>query len=135
LESDTLYLGYRLANIDAKDGQVTTATLRLPDLSCNWGRFSLPEDVKVRERGLPTDGCMSISVEDVRYQDYATTVHDPICGSPIENYSHCELRTVQEGSDTSVEPPQNGSKRAKKDRLAWRRHVRNRLKIEIEAVA
>lgn len=133
-ETDLLFLGYRKANIDSSNGQVTTATLRLPDLSCNWERFSQPQDVRFRENGLQSDGCLSITVQDVRYEEYATAVHDPICGEPVENYSHCEVRTVQDGSDVLTEPPKKGAKRGKQMRLAWRRHVRNKLQIVIEAV-
>lgn len=128
-------MGYRLANIDATDGRLKTDSIRLPDWSCNWDRFSDPKDVRVRERGLATDGCLSISVGDVRYRGYATAVHDPLCDREIENYSHCEVRTVQEGDDVHTEPPENGKKRGKEIRLAWRRHVRNKLQIVIEAVA
>ena len=132
-ESDLLYVGYRLANVDPKDGRLSTDSIRLPDWSCNWDRFSRPEDVRARERGLVTDGCLSISICDIRYREYATAVHDPICNQPLENYSHCEVRTVQQGVNVHTEPPRNGSKRGKQDRLAWRRHVRNKLQIVIEA--
>jgi hypothetical protein len=134
-ETDLLFIGYRLANIDSNDGQLITASIRLPDWSCNWSRYSHPEDVRFRENGLATDGCLSIDIKDVRYQSYATAVHDPICDSLLENYSHCEVRTVQEGGSVESEPPRNGSKRGKQARLAWRRHIRNRLKIEILATA
>ena len=117
------------------DGKLKTDSIRLPDWSCNWDRFSAPEDVRLRERGLATDGCLSISVEDIRYREYATAVHDPLCDREVENYSHCEVRTVQEGSDIHLEPPQNGKKRGKEVRLAWRRHIRNQLQVVIEAVA
>lgn len=135
LESHYLYIGYRRANIDPLDGQVTTATIRLPDWSCNWDRFSKPEDVRMRDGGQATDGCLSITVEDVRFNNYATAVHDPICNEPIENYSHCEVRTVQQGGSVNAEPPRDGSKRGKQERLAWRRHVRNKLQVVIEAEA
>lgn len=130
-----LYVGYRLANLDPGDGKLKTDSIRLPDWSCNWDRFSAPQDVRVRERGLDTDGCLAISIENIRFRGYATAVHDPQCDREIENYSHCEVRTVQEGDDVHSEPPKNGRKRGKEDRLAWRRHVRNKLQVLIKAIA
>ena len=136
--NDILFLGYRLANLDS-ESKLKTETIRLPDWSCNWGKYSRPEDVRVREKGQPTDGCLSITVEDIRYNDFATVVHDPICGVETENYSHCEVRAVQPGFTVNDEPPKNASKRdnrsAKDLRHAWRRHVRNRLQFIIPASA
>lgn len=136
--SDSLFVGYRLGSVD-EDGKLKTEMIRLPDWSCNWDKHSTPVDVKFRTNGRITDGCLSITVEDVRYENFATVVHDPLCGSPIENFSHCEVRVVLPGSTVLDEPPPNAKKKdsaASKDaRHRWRRHIRNRLKVVIIAQA
>ena len=82
-----------MANLD-DERKLKTEAIRLPDWSCNWSKYSKPEDVRVRENGQPTDGCLSITVEDVRYNDFATVVHDPLCKVKRENYSHFPLEQV-----------------------------------------
>jgi hypothetical protein len=41
--SDELYRGFTADDLD-EEGRLDAESLRLPDLSCNWSRFSIPED-------------------------------------------------------------------------------------------
>ena len=84
-----LYRRFAREEIDV-EGKLDTDSIRLPDLSCNWAKFSEPDDVK----SLPTDGCYRITVADARYDGFATVVHDPLCDMQPENYSHCEIRQL-----------------------------------------
>ncbi len=126
-----LYFAFDRTFVD-DEGRIKTEALRLPDFSCNWERFSIPEDVRYRKNGRLSDGCAAIRVDEVWYQDFATAVHDPICDEDPENYSHVEVRVVPPGSQISDEPPRNSRyKGSKSRRTEWRRHIRNRLTIEL----
>jgi hypothetical protein len=127
---DLLYRGFRIDELD-DEGRIDVNTLRMPDLSCNWDRFSIPEDVKRRQPGCERDGCYAVKVIDVRYKDFATPVHDPICGVAVENYAHAEIRELIEGESVSTTPPKNRKptgKARKVLRLEWRTHIVNRLR-------
>lgn len=94
--SDLLYRGFRADELD-DEGAIDVDTLRFPDLSCNWNRFSIPQDVRVRMPSCEDDGCYSITVEVARYESFATPVHDPICEGESQNYSHVEIRELAGG--------------------------------------
>ncbi|MEX0792448.1 MAG: hypothetical protein WD045_04895 [Pirellulaceae bacterium] len=131
---DRLYFSFDQSLVD-DEATVKTEALRLPDFSCNWSRFSLPEDVRFRRGGRITDGCAAIQVEDVRYEGFANAVHDPICDEEPQNYSHVEVRQVPPGGDLQSEPPRRFKKGSKAKRNAWRRHIRNRLTILLHPTA
>lgn len=130
---ERLYRGFKIDELD-EAGVVDANTLRLPDLSCNWSRFSEPEDIRHRMAGCEKDGCYSLSVENARYDEFATACHSPICGEMIENYSHVELREIYDDETIHTEPPQGREKRknrtAKAMRLAWRTHIVNNITVE-----
>lgn len=131
--SDKLYRGFKADELD-DSGTLDANTLRLPDLSCNWSRISLPNDIRFRMPGCENDGCYSFTVEAARFDQFATICHAPICDEEIENYSHSEIRELFEGESVLSEPPQNrGKKKSRKaKRFAWRTHLINNLVIEFE---
>lgn len=132
---DRLYRGYSIDDLDDLD-QINANSLRLPDLSCNWDRYSEPEDVRLRRFGQPTDGCYAFSVETARFDRIATPVHDPLNDAPYENYAHTEIRELLPGEPLDTEPPkQRKMKKWKARRAKWRRHVVQNLMMEIEAKA
>jgi hypothetical protein len=136
LHRDRLYRAYHLEELD-ESGLIDINTLGFPDLSCNWDRFSRPEDVRFRENGRETDGCYSFSVETARYKNIATSVHDPIELGPFENYAHVEVRELLEGEDPLCEPPKGRKprgKRYKTTRYEYRRHLIQKLRIEMQAL-
>lgn len=128
-ESELLFRGFRFDELDV-DGRIDIETLRMPDLSCNWSRFSAPDDVRRRMAGCENDGCYAIKVSDVRYEKFATPVHDPLCQSQPENYSHAEIRELLDGEAANSIPPKNrkpAGKRRKMLRLNWRTYLVNQL--------
>lgn len=132
--TDKLYRGFAADELD-DDGCIDTNTLRLPDLSCNWGRFSLPGDVRHRMLACERDGCYSISVGVARHASFATPCHDPICGEEIENYSHVEVRELLESESVLDEPPKGRKKRRKVLRAEWKTNIINQLQREFEPEA
>ena len=135
MEDDKLYHGY--SNSDCDDNEeIKLETIRFPDFSCNWGRFSKPEHTKFRENGKYTDGCYSFVVKVARYKNIATPVHDPIFDKKKPNYSHVEVRELFHGEDIFFEPPKNRkkeSKSSKSRRLEYRQNILANLLIEIRS--
>lgn len=129
------YRGFSKNDLD-EDGEIKTETLQAPDLSCNWERFSEPEDVRYRENGSLEDGCFQFGIAEVRFQNMANPVHDPLCSGEVENYSHCELRSLKNGEGFSFEPPKkrnrSSGKIAKKRRFEWRSNLRIKLTIVLQ---
>jgi hypothetical protein len=112
-------------------------SLRMPDLSCNWSRFSIPHDVRHRLPGCENDGCYPFTVEVARYKSFATPVHEPLCNVPTENYSHAEVRELYEGESVMSVPPRQRKSRSKQRkvlRLEWRINIVTRLQRLIEPV-
>lgn len=131
---DLLYRGFRKDDLD-DEGKIDVNTLRMPDLSCNWSRFSIAEDARKRMPGCEHDGCYAIAVSDVRYKEFATPAHDPLCGTEPENYSHVEIREVLEGESLLSSPPKGrkpSGKQRKVLRLEWRTHLVNQLQWQFE---
>jgi len=104
-EFEKLYRGFEPNDLDSDNGQIKTENLRFPDLSCNWEKFSAPEDVKYRAEGCEGDGCYSVTVAVVRFDDIATPAHDPSNVSPWFNYAHTEVRCLRQGENVSTIPP------------------------------
>jgi hypothetical protein len=132
--SDKLYRGYQADELD-EDGRIDVNTIRFPDLSSNWDRFSIPHDVRHRLPDCDKDGCYSFTVESARFESFATPCHHPIRRNPIDNYSHTEVRELAEGESLLSVPPRERkgrSKRAKELRSRWRTNLVNTLQIEFE---
>jgi len=110
-------------------------TIRFHDFSCNWDRFSNPEDIRFRQNGNKTDGCYSFTVLTSRYKSITTPVHDPIQNIEFPNYSHVEVRELFEGESILFEPPKNRKKKKsrKSKRLKYRQNILNNLIIELES--
>jgi hypothetical protein len=113
---DKLYRGFRSEELD-DEGKLDADTLRLPDLSCNWNRFSIPHDIRYRMPGCEQDGCYAITVETARYKSFATPCHDPMCGAELAfqlrqslNQSGEEIASSEFGSElrTRVESDRRG---------------------------
>jgi hypothetical protein len=134
---ERLYRGYRLSDLDERTGGIAVSAIRFPDFSCNWSRFSRPEEVRNRQNGQPTDGCFSFSTEHARYNEMATTCHDPMEG----NYARTEIRQLRREEDAFTEPPKRRKLEKAKDgwsrsqRLEYRQHLVFSLSIELEARA
>jgi hypothetical protein len=135
LLDDKLYVAFDTDDTDPVNGDLIIERIRFPDFSCNWSRFSIPSDVRVRPYGQPDDGCYSFTVEVARYKELATTVHDPVCEPTYENYAHVEIREVLPDESVYSEPPRDrklSSKGRKKLRLEYRLNILNRRTIELQ---
>ncbi|HEB30157.1 MAG TPA: hypothetical protein ENI15_04695 [Spirochaetes bacterium] len=133
--TDKLYHAYNNEDLDEND-DIKLETVRFPDFSCNWNRFSEPIHVRYRKNGLKTDGCYSFTVEIARYKSIATPVHDP---DPDEdnsypNYSHVEIRQLLVGETVHFEPPKkrySRSKKQKSTRLEYRQNLLSKINYEL----
>lgn len=134
--TDKLYRSYKKTDLD-ETKHLKLETIKFPDISCNWDKFSEPEDVWFRSKGTAKDGCYSITVEDARFNKIANTVHDPIPADDeqyMENYSHVEVRLLPEGKDFTFEPPKGKSLNSKMKKREYRHHIQENYKIEIKAL-
>ncbi len=133
---EKLYHGYVIADYDSDQQKLRTETIRFPDFSCNWAKFSTPEDVRHRRNGQVTDGCYSFSVEVARFNGMATPVHDPLDDEEYPNYSHVEVRALRqcEGPLTHIPPRDRKLGGSKGKKLEYRQNIVNNLFIEIEAI-
>lgn len=132
-DEEKLFHGFNKNDLD-DNNDISVETIRFPDFSCNWSRFSEPKDVKYRENGSKKDGCYSILVRISRYKSYATPVHDPLT-QPLENYSHIEVRELYDGESVYFEPTKNRKKKksGKDRRLEYRQNILNNLNIVLKA--
>jgi hypothetical protein len=132
-ENDKLYHAFSREDL-SEDGVIEGNSIRFPDFSCNWGRFSEPVYIRFRKNGNMTDGCYSFTVQTSRYKRIATPVHDAIDDEFFPNYSHVEVRELYEGEDILFEPPKNRKKKksSKGRRLEYRKNLLNNVEIEIE---
>src|SRR6266576_1738644 len=89
--TDKLYRSFDQDGYDFEEERIIPESIRFPDLSCNWSRFSLPSDVRLRPSGDITDGCYSFTVEIARFNNFANPVHAPEKTGLYENYSHVEV--------------------------------------------
>ncbi len=133
--NDRLYRSYRLSDLNEGIEKLELNTIRFPDFSCNWSRFSEPADIRQRKYGLPTDGCFSFSVDKAQYKEMATPCHDPL----LENYSHTEVRQLTSEEPLTFEPPKrrklSSHNWSKTKRLEYRQNIVNNMTIELEATA
>jgi len=132
--TERLYRGFRSADTDRESGEIRVNSIRFPDFSCNWDRFSRPQDIRQRKGGLKTDGCYAFSVEASRFRDMATPCHDPLRG----NYSHVEVRQLLPAEDVNYVPPK-GRKLSRQEqgwsnsrKLEYRQNIVNHLERLIE---
>jgi len=132
-EDDHLYRGYTFEEYDFLEDLIKTETVKFPDFSCNWNRYSEPVDVRYRLNGRKTDGCYSFNVTTARYKKIATPVHDPIDHPEYPNYSHTEIRVCRETDPPNFVPPKNRKLKSKSKKLAYRENMVNNLSIEIKA--
>jgi hypothetical protein len=133
LAEEKLYRGFKRNELN-EQSILMADVIHFPDFSCNWSRYSTPDDIRKREGGRPTDGCFSFTVETARYQKIATTCHDPL----DNNYSHTEVRQLLPDEDVSIEPPKARKLKqgwAKRKRLEFRQNLANNLTIELDALA
>ena len=129
---DKLFRAFDKDDLD-EDEEVKVERIKFPDVSCNWSRFSIAEDIKHREKGRKTNGCYSFSVIVSRYKKMATPVHDPISDADYPNYAHIEVRVLYDGEDVLFEPPRGRKLKPKSKKLEYRQNIKNFLQIEFRA--
>lgn len=133
---DKLYRGFKKSDLDQISGNLEANSIRFPDFSCNWDKFSKPEDIKLRNNGAPSDGCYSFTVEQSRFKEMATPCHDPL--KKEKNYSHTEVRQLKNEEPINFEPPKNRKLEkqihgwSKSQRLTYRQNLVFHLVREIE---
>jgi hypothetical protein len=98
--NERLYRGITKTDLEP-DGRIRRKSIRFPDFSCNWSRFSRPIDVRKRKNSSPNEGCYSFTVETARYKKMAAPCHDP----EPSMYCHTEVRQLTEKEDIHTEPP------------------------------
>lgn len=125
---DRLYRSFNIGDLD-ENGKIELTTIKFPDLSCNWSKFSCPSDIWYRDNGSLNDGCYSFSVKESRHNNIATPVHDP----QENNFSHTEVRVIrQDTSDEEKSNPKKGKKiNSDTKKLAYRTYIRGHLKIHL----
>jgi hypothetical protein len=128
--SEHLFRGFRKDDLD-EFGKIHVNSIRFPDFSCNWERFSAAKDVRRRNNGLETDGCYAFTVEVSRYKDMATPCHDPNPPNDPNNYAHVEVRQLDEGESVLEAPPKGRTKKiwSKSMRMDYRKHIVDHLEI------
>lgn len=126
-----MFRGYQRSHIDPETGRIAADSIKFPDFSCNWERFSKPEDVRRRTGGLDTDGCYAFTVGTARFKGMATACHDPISG----NYAHVEVRVLRSGQSVYDEPPKGQRINSKAKKLEYRKNIVDNLELLIEPTA
>lgn len=128
--NDKLYRDFDKDDLD-NNYELQPNSVSFPDISCNWGRFSYPEDVKFRKNGSHTNGCYSITVENARYENIATPVHAPLDEDDYENYSHTEIRELYGNETIDFQPPPIRKKKTgKRRRSEYRQYFIDHIDIE-----
>ena len=132
-DDELLFRGFEVDDLD-EHGRIDVEAFESSDISVNWSRFSIAEDVKYRDGAKDTDGCFAFSVHTCRLGEIASPCHDPL-SERRENYSHTEVRWLRAGE--TKEPakgrPNAKSKAEKARRLAWKTRVVENAAIEIRA--
>ncbi len=134
-DQEKLYRAYDKDDIDEKE-EIGLETIRFPDFSCNWSKFSKPQDILFIKNAKKNDGCYSFTVLTSRYNSMATPVHEPIDDYKYPNYSHVEVRELKPGENIHFDPPKgrkSKSKIAKDRRMVYRHNLLRNLLIEFEA--
>lgn len=131
--TDKLYRGFCLDDYDDALDTIKTESIKFPDLSCNWDRYSTASDIQYRENGSPNNGCYSLTVELSKYKNIATPVHDPIKHEEYPNYSHTEIRVCRADGTKEEIPPRCRKIGSKKKKIEYRENLSNNLSIEFMA--
>ncbi|MCP4041467.1 MAG: hypothetical protein GY731_05840 [Gammaproteobacteria bacterium] len=126
---DRLFRGFTREEYNDLEVTVHLSAIRFPDFSCNWDRYSLPEDIKYRRNGRDSDGCYSFTVEVTKYKEAATPVHDPIDDREFPNYAHVEVRALRETDPAGQAPPRK-RKLSRGKKLEYRQNLANRAHVE-----
>jgi len=116
------------------DGKILTENIKFPDFSCNWSKYSVPEDIRFRIAGCENDGCYSVTTKVARFDSRATPVHDPIDKKPWYNYSHVEVRALRAGEDAEETIPPKKRKLTNSIKLKYREHFSNHSIIELDPI-
>ena len=128
---ELLYRWFSEEDLDDISGSIKPEHLRSPDYSCNWSKFSFPNDVKHKKDHYSNDGCYSIKIEDAKYKKFATPVHDPIEEEDYENFSHVDVRRLKPSEpENFIPPPDRKLSKSRASKLEYRQHVINNLNIE-----
>ena len=114
---ESIFHGFRLSDLEQQSEEIMANSIRFPDFSCNWERFSKPQNVKKRTGGRKTDGCYAFTIETARYKNMETTCHDPYPESDPRNYSHIEVRQLLPTESIYEEPPKG--RKLKKQIEGW----------------
>lgn len=134
LETEKLYHSYDLSDYDFIEDSIKLETIRFPDFSCNWGKYSEPADVRHRENGNKSDGCYSFTVKTSKYKSYAAPAHDPLDDLEYPNYSHTEIRLVKESHRNNfVSIPPKKSDVGKIQKAEYRQYLANSIHFDIRA--
>ncbi|HTN43852.1 MAG TPA: hypothetical protein VMN77_08665 [Nitrospiria bacterium] len=131
-DDDKLFRAFQKDDLDENEN-IRLETIKFPDISSNWSRFSVAKDVKFRKNGLKTDGCYSITVLVSRFKKIATPVHHPISDCVYPNYAHVEIRVLYEGEDVLFEPPRGRKIKPKSKKLEYRQNLKDSLQIELRS--
>lgn len=145
LPHQKLYRGFKKADLPDDTGILAGNHFTFPKrggISCDWGRFAEPEDVRKRREDSKLDGCYSFTVEHARYNGKASTCHDPCPAQNPKNYAHMEIRQLRPNDDPFHEPPKDckrlekaADEWSKSYRLAYREYISRQLTVEIEPSA
>lgn len=135
---EKLYRGFSEDDLTPNTNNLNVNSVRFPDFSCNWSRFSLPKDIRKRENSDPTDGCYSFTVKVSQYRKMATPCHDPLILSDMlkSNYAHVEVRQLRSDETICFEPPKGRKLKtdnwSRSKRLMYRQNIINNLITEIK---
>ncbi len=130
-----LYRSYKVSDLD-ENNRIKLETIKFPDVSCNWSRFSKPWDIWYRENGNIKDGCYSFSIRTSRFETIANPVHDPLSKPdyPDENYSHVEIRVMGTEKNFNYEPPKFKKLNSDSKKFAYRQNIQRKLRINFSAL-
>lgn len=131
-DQEKLYRSFDKDDLDEND-KIKLETIKFPDLSCNWSRFSIPKDILFRRNAKKTDGCYSFTVINSRYKRMATPVHAPIEDNKFPNYSHVDIRALRENENIHTEPPKRRKIYSRIKKIEYRQNLLNTLYIEMDA--
>lgn len=141
---------FRSCQIDDFEGEdknkpfskLKTDRIKLNGLSCNWDKYSEPEDLVYRKNGSPLDGCfaipVSIIIEEQQYTNgkfgpIAKPVHCPDDDELTPNFAHAEIRAIKETDPNSPDfIPTPAKKFSKKNKLALRVLIASHHKLLVE---
>lgn len=128
-----LYRAFRRDEFDTLENTILLESIRFPDFSTNWDRYSAAEDIKYRRNGRDTDGCYSFTVATAQHKDIAKPVHEPIDDPEFSNYAHVEVRVCKVGDLPDVLPAKGRKLNSKTKKLEYRQNLANHAAVEFMA--